>query len=120
MSSMPSKCLLLIFPLSSGTEKLIAVRSGEQTGCSNTVISLVAKLSLTGSACELALLGQFLHTSFSYQNLQLGFSCFSVDVELLYYALDSQLAIFTHNLTNFCNVFFGSACFLAVLISLRQ
>jgi len=37
-------------------------------------------------------------------------NCFSVDVHLLYYAPDSQLTTFTHNLMNFYNVFFSSAC----------
>jgi hypothetical protein len=38
-------------------------------------------------------------------------SSFSVEVPLLCYAPDSQLMIFTLNLTNFCNVFFSSARF---------
>jgi len=37
-------------------------------------------------------------------------NCFSVDVHLLCYAPVSQPAIFTQNLTKFCNVLFSSAC----------
>ena len=54
----------------------------------------------------------FLHTIFPHVEI---FSyefrnCFSVDIHLLCYALDSQLTIFTQNLTNVCIVFFSSAC----------
>ena len=37
-------------------------------------------------------------------------NCFPVDVLLFWYAPDSQPTIFTHNLTNFCNIFFSSSC----------
>jgi hypothetical protein len=55
-------------------------------------------------------LGPFLHTPPTCQDLQLRFSCFSVDVRLLCYAPDSHLTILTYSLTNFCNVSFSSAC----------
>jgi hypothetical protein len=75
-------------------------------GYSGTVIRSLAKNSFTDSDLRLAPLGPFLHISSSFQDIQLTFFCFSVDVRLLCYAPDSQPTIFTHNLRNFCNVFF--------------
>jgi len=52
----------------------------------------------------------FAHTILMSRSSVKIFLTVSVDVYLLCYAPDSQLTIFTHNLTNFCNVFFSSAC----------
>jgi hypothetical protein len=52
----------------------LGARSGEQGGCSSTVICLLAKNSLTDSAVWAGPLGPFLHTPSSCQDLQLRFS----------------------------------------------
>jgi hypothetical protein len=62
-----------------------------------------------------------LHTPSSCQDLQLRVSyLFLCRCSLLCYAPDSQPTIFTHNLTNFCNVFLQFCPLLAILISLPQ
>jgi len=103
MSSMSSKCLPFNISFIFGNRKMsMRARSGEQAGCSNTVICLVAKISSL-----LLFFGELLwdHFCTHLPHVKIFSShflnCFSVDVHLLCYAPDSQLMIFTHNLTNF-------------------
>jgi len=94
---------LSIFPLSSGTEK------------NHWELDPIERVFQNNYLFTLRL---FLHTPSSCQDLQLRSfpNCFSVDIHLLAYSWQST--IFTHNLTNFCNVFFNSArCWLSCDLS---
>ena len=112
MSSMSSKCLPFNISFIFGIrKKSLGARSSEHAGCYNTVIYLVAK-----NSSLLLFFGELLwdhfctHLTHVKTLVKIFPNCFSVDVHLLCYAPDSQMTILTHNLTNFCNVFFCSAC----------
>ena len=112
MSSMSSKCLPFNISFIFGNrKKSLGVRSGEQAGCSKTIICLVAKNSLTDSAVWAGALswwkihellakisGRFhlFHAAFSVlQNSKLGW------LFVLFVQIHNEYSLFTIKFANF-------------------
>ena len=121
-SSVSSKWLPFSISFIFGNRKQsLVARSDEQAGCSNTVICLVAKHSLTDSVVWAGRLGPFLPTPSSCQDLQLRFSqLFLCRCSLALLCTWRSAKDLKHNFTNFLQCFLQFCLLLAVLISLRQ